>query len=94
MRSGTRVIHAGLPKPSQGAPFLAGPTFSSVYHAAGDPADAPFTYGRFHNPTWTQYEQALGELEGGTALAFASGMAAVAAVFGVVLRPEIGRAHV
>ena len=87
MRSGTRVVHAGLPKPSQGAPFLPGPTFASTYHAAGEPADAPFTYGRFHNPTWTQYEQALSELEGGRALAFASGMAAVAAVFGVVLRP-------
>jgi cystathionine gamma-lyase len=87
MGTGTRVIHAGLPKPSQGAPFLPGPTFASVYHAAGDPADAPFTYGRFHNPTWSLYEQALTELEGGPALAFASGMAAVAAVFGVVLRP-------
>ena len=39
--NGTRVIHAGLPKPSQGAPFLPGPTFASVYHAAGDAAD-PF----------------------------------------------------
>jgi len=87
MENGTRVIHAGLPKPSQGAPFLPGPTFASTYHAAGEPADVPFTYGRFHNPTWTHYEQALSELEGGRALAFASGMAAVAAVFGVVLRP-------
>jgi cystathionine gamma-lyase len=87
MRNGTRVIHAGLPKPPQGASFLPGPTFASVYHAAGEPADAPFSYGRFHNPTWTHYEAALGELEGGLALAFASGMAAVAAVFGAVLRP-------
>jgi len=87
MESGTRVIRAGLPRPSQGASFLPGPAFASVYHAAGEPGDAPFTYGRFHNPTWTQYEQALSELEGGPALAFASGMAAVAAVFGVVLRP-------
>jgi cystathionine gamma-lyase len=87
MESGTRVIRAGLPKPSPGAPFLPGPTFASTYYAAGDPASAPFTYGRFHNPTWTRYEEALSELEGGRVLAFASGMAAVAAVFGVVLRP-------
>jgi cystathionine gamma-lyase len=87
MRRGTRVIRAGLPTASQGAPFLPGPTFAGTYHAAGEPASAPFTYGRYHNPTWTQYEQALHELEGGPAIAFASGMAAVAAVFGVVLRP-------
>jgi cystathionine gamma-lyase len=84
---GTRVVLAGLPKPSQGAPFLPGPTFASTYHAAGEPGDVPFTYGRFHNPTWTQYEQALGELERGQVVAFGSGMAAVAAVLGVVLRP-------
>src|SRR5229473_7554670 len=87
MHSGTRVIRAGLPKPAQGAPFLPGPTFAGTYHTAGDPAGSPFTYGRFHNPTWTAYEQALSELEGGPAVIFASGMAAVAAIFGVVLRP-------
>ena len=87
MRIGTRVTRAGLPPSTQGAPFLPGPTFAGPYHAAGDPASAPLTYGRFHNPTWTYYEQALGELEGGPAVTFASGMAAVAAVFGVVLRP-------
>ncbi len=32
-------------------------------------------------PTWVALEQLMGRLEGGTALAFASGMAAVAAVF-------------
>jgi len=87
MHSGTRVIRAGLPKPAQGAPFLPGPTFAGTYHTAGDPAGSPFTYGRFHNPTWTQYEQALSELEGGPVVVFASGMAAVAAIFGAVLRP-------
>ena len=87
MHIGTRVTRAGLPPSTQGAPFLPGPTFAGPYHAAGDPASAPLTYGRFHNPTWTYYEQALSELEGGPAVTFASGMAAVAAVFGVVLRP-------
>ncbi len=87
MRDATRIIRAGLPKAEQGAPFLPGPTFAAPYHAAGDPASSSFTYGRFHNPTWTQFEAALSELEGGPAVTFASGMAAVAAVFGVVLRP-------
>jgi cystathionine gamma-lyase len=76
-----------LPPATQGTPFLPGPTFAGPYHAAGDPASAPLTYGRFHNPTWALYEQALSELEGGPAVLFASGMAAVAAIFGVVLRP-------
>src|SRR6267142_1364266 len=87
MRKGTRVVRAGLPKSSPGASFLPGPTFAGTYHTAGDPAGSPFTYGRFHNPTWAQSEQALSELEGGPVVAFASGMAAVAAIFGVVLRP-------
>lgn len=68
--------------------MLPGPTFAGPYHAAGDPASAPFTYGRFHNPTWTYYEQALSALEGGPAVVFASGMACVSAVLGVVLRPH------
>jgi cystathionine gamma-lyase len=88
MGDGTRVIRAGLPPSAQGTPFLPGPTFAAAYHAAGDPATSPFTYGRFHNPTWTQYEQALSELEGGPAVTFASGMASVAAILGVVLRPR------
>ncbi len=86
-RPATRVVHAGVPAPEQGMPFLPGPTFAAVYHAAGDPAETAYTYGRYHNPTWTRFEAALGDLEGGSAVAFASGMAAAAAVLGVVLRP-------
>src|SRR5260221_4971074 len=87
MRDGTRVIRAGLPDFAQGEPFLPGPTFANPYHLAGDPSSSPYSYARYHNPTWTHFEKALGELEGGTALLFASGMAAVTAVFGSVLRP-------
>ncbi|GAB4553219.1 MAG: cystathionine gamma-lyase [Anaerolineae bacterium] len=87
MRDGTRVLRAGIPNPEQGAPFTPPITFASTYHAAGDPSGITYTYGRFGNPTWSHFEAALSELEGGSALAFASGMAAVAAVFGAVLRP-------
>ena len=86
MRDATRILKAGLPAPSQGAPFLPGPTFAGAFHASGDPADSPYTYGRFHNPTWSLFEQALGELEGGPALVFGSGMAAATAVFATVLK--------
>jgi cystathionine gamma-lyase len=87
MHTRTRVTRAGLPEPHGGAPFMPGPVFSSVFHTPGDPADHPFTYGRNHNPTWTAFERALTELEGGPVVSFASGMAAIAAVFGTVLRP-------
>src|SRR5947209_11819539 len=87
MRDGTRVVRAGLPNFAQGEPFLPGPTFANSYHLAGDPSSSPYSYGRYHNPTWTHFEQALSELEGGTAVIFASGMAAVTAVLGSVLRP-------
>ncbi len=87
MRWATRVVRAGVPEPAQGQPFLPGPTFAAPYYAAGDPARSPYTYGRFHNPTWAAFEAALGELEGGPATIFPSGMAAVTAVLGAVLRP-------
>jgi cystathionine gamma-lyase len=86
MRIGTKVIRAGMRARAQGEPFLGGVTFAGTYQAAGDPATSPYTYGRYHNPTWTEFERALSELEEGFALSFASGMAAVAAVFGAVLR--------
>jgi cystathionine gamma-lyase len=87
MRDGTRVVRAGLPQIAQGAPFLPGPTFAGQYHLIGNPSTSDYTYGRYHNPTWTHFEQALSELEGGPATVFASGMAAVTAVFGVALQP-------
>jgi len=87
MKPATRIVRAGLPDPQQSAPFLPGPVFAAPYHAAGEAGSAPYNYGRLHNPTWTQFEFALSELEGGSALVFASGMAGIAAVFGSVLRP-------
>jgi cystathionine gamma-lyase len=87
MHRETTILHAGYREVGEAGPFLAGPQFSATYTAPGDPADHALTYGRYHNPTWTAWEEALGALEGGPAVAYASGMAAVAAVFGVCLRP-------
>jgi cystathionine gamma-lyase len=86
MRIATRVTRAGLLASEQGKPFSQGICFAAPFHASGDPSSSPYTYGRNHNPTWTQFERALGELEGGSALSFSSGMAAVAAVMGTTLR--------
>lgn len=86
-KSATRVVRAGLPAPTPGTPYLPGPVFAAPYHAPGDPAASPFTYGRFDNPTWQQYETALAELEGGPCLVFPSGMAATAAVLATMVPP-------
>jgi cystathionine gamma-lyase len=83
----TLAVHAGVPAPAPGEPFLPGPAFASAYHLAGPVDAAPYGYARYANPTWTAYERALGELEGGEAVLFASGMAAVAAVLLPGLRP-------
>jgi cystathionine gamma-lyase len=83
----TRAVHAGLPDASQGEPLLAGPVFAAPYHLAGEKDAAPYGYGRDQNPTWTALESALGGLEGGETVVFASGMAAVTAVALTLLRP-------
>ena len=80
------MVHAGLPRPRQAAPPLPGPTFASYYHLEGDPEGVDYVYGRYGNPTWTLLEEALAELEGGPAVSFASGMAAVSAVLLPLLR--------
>ena len=83
----TRAVQAGLPEPAQGEPFLPGPVFAAPFHLQG-PADATrFSYQRYTNPTWENLETAVGELEGGEVLFFASGMAAVTAVAVSALRP-------
>jgi len=86
VKPGTRVVHAGLPAPAQGEPFLPGPVLASPFHLIGEPSDAPYGYNRDDNPTWRRYEDALGSLEGADAVLFASGMAAVSAVV-LGLRP-------
>ncbi len=88
MRDGSRAVWAGLPPVSQGEPFLPGPVLASVYGFRGDVGTSPYTYGRYHNPTWTNFERALGDLEGGHTVVFSSGLAAVTAVLGVVLQPD------
>jgi cystathionine gamma-synthase len=72
----TVLVHAGRPERTPDAPLSAPPVLASTYVEGG-----PVGYARTGNPTWTALEEALGALEGGQALAFASGMAAVAAVF-------------
>jgi cystathionine gamma-lyase len=83
----TRAIHAGLPEPVQGEPFLPGPVLAAPYHLRGAADAAPYGYGRDENPTWSHLERAIGELDGGETTVFSSGMAAVTAVIVPRLRP-------
>lgn len=76
----TRVVHGGLPRATSGTPFLPGPVLAAPFHLRGAIDTSPYGYARYANPTWSGYEAALGELEGGETVLFASGMAAVAAV--------------
>jgi cystathionine gamma-lyase len=77
---GTRAVRAGQPEPRDETPLLPGPTLAGPYHLRGDPSGRRDVYGREGNPTWRGLEAAIGELEGGEAVVFASGMAAAAAV--------------
>jgi cystathionine gamma-lyase len=83
---GTRAIHAGMRRGDDGTPLGANPVFASTYHLSGQP-QGPYQYGRLTNPTWTAWEAALGELEAGEVVSFASGIAAVSAVLLSTLRP-------
>ena len=73
-RPETVVVAASRPH-GQGAPVSPGIELTSTYRDGGD-----VSYGRESNATWRDFEAAVGELEGGTAVAFASGTAATAAV--------------
>lgn len=87
MKQATRVLRAGLPEVHQGDAFLPGPTFAGTYHLSGDPATSAYQYGRYHNPTWTAYENAITDLEGASAtIIFSSGMAAISAILGATLK--------
>jgi len=79
LRPATVAVHGGRPEHTPDQPFSTPVTFASTYVAGGD-----LEYGRYGNPTWTAFEDALGALEGGRCLSFASGLAAVATIFDLV----------
>jgi cystathionine gamma-synthase len=75
----TIAVTAGRGPRTPGSPLAVPPVFTAVYRAGG-----PDGYAREGNPTWAALEEALGLLEGGRVLTFASGIAAVAAVLEAV----------
>ncbi len=78
---GTRSVRAGEGPPVAGVPLRPSPVFAAPFHLADRPprtggADA---YARTEQPTLREFESAVGELDGGRCLSFATGMAALTA---------------
>ena len=81
----TRAVHAGLePDPSYGSVIPAIHQSSTYVQPAPGRFVEDYDYSRAANPTRRALENALGELEGGHASAFASGMAATHALLTAV----------
>lgn len=77
----TVAVQAGRPRRIPGAPMNPAITLSSTYVQ-----DATIEYGRDGNQTWGALEAALGSLDGGHAVTFASGLAAATAIASLVPR--------
>lgn len=75
-----RLLHHGADKLQPGDSVVPAIAPTAVFHLPGVPSNAPYQYGRFHNPTWDHLESALSLLENAETVAFPSGMSAIAAV--------------
>jgi cystathionine gamma-lyase len=78
---GTRSVRAGERPAVPGTPLRPSPVFAAPFHLGDRPpreggADA---YARTEHPTLRDFEAAVGELDGGRCLSFATGMAALTA---------------
>ncbi|MDL9980442.1 trans-sulfuration enzyme family protein [Microbacterium sp. ASV49] len=78
-RPDTITVQAGRPARTPGAPMNSPIALSSTYVH-----DAEKAYGRDGNDGWGAFEAAMGALDGGRAVAFASGLAAATAIADLV----------
>ena len=91
LRPDTVLVAGGRPAPEHDAPVGPSIVLTSTYRGSGGLDAEDRTYGRFSNPTWEDLEDVLARLERAElpALAYASGLAAVASVLSLV--PAGGR---
>ena len=82
----SRLLHHRSQGLKKGDPVALPIMASSTFLLPGDPDGSHF-YGRNGNPTVEETEAEIGILEGGEAVLFPSGMAAIASVFFGYLRP-------
>jgi cystathionine gamma-synthase len=90
----TALICAGRPGHAAGGPLNTPVVLASNFHAGAMAAPGIAADSRAYSrtdatPTWEALETAVGQVEGGHAVAFSSGMAAIAAVLDLV--PASGR---
>ena len=84
-RFATKAVHAGLePDPTYGSVVPAIHQSTTYVQPAPGQFVGDYDYSRSANPTRSALERALGELEGGLASAFSSGMAATHALITAV----------
>jgi cystathionine gamma-lyase len=78
---GTRSVRAGEGAPVPGAPLRPSPVFAAPFHLGNLPprAGGADAYARTEHPTLRDFESAVGGLDGGRCLSFATGMAAISA---------------
>jgi cystathionine gamma-lyase len=84
---GTRSVRGGEGEAVPGAPLRPSPVFAAPFHLGDQPprAGGADAYARTEHPTLREFESAVGALDGGRCLSFATGMAAIsAAVFACV----------
>jgi cystathionine gamma-synthase len=89
MTDESRLVHAGTKRES-GQPTSPPLVLASIFVSEGPPHPGR-TYGRDANPSWEALEEALGALEGGEAVVFASGQAAT---MSLMLALAEGRQHI
>ncbi|MGO4582968.1 PLP-dependent aspartate aminotransferase family protein [Arthrobacter sp. 2RAF6] len=82
----TVVVAAGRPERCHDQPVNPPIVLSSTYFGTGALSDGDRGYGRYANPTWDPFEEALAQLEGAElpGLLYASGLAAVSSALSLV----------
>lgn len=82
----TVVVAAGRPPRERDQPVNPPIVLSSTYFGDAPIADGDRGYGRYSNPTWDPFEEALGQLEAAAlpGLLYASGLAAVSSALSLV----------
>jgi cystathionine gamma-synthase len=92
----TIAVHAGRPERVPGAPVNPPLSLSSTYNAAREGEKVDYAYAREDHESGVAFETALGALEDGDAVGFASGMGAISNVLalispgGVLVMPPVG----
>lgn len=82
----TVVVAAGRPPRERDQPVNQPLVLSSTYYGTGSLDTGDRGYGRYSNPTWDPFEEALAQLEGAQlpGLLYASGLAAVSSALSLI----------